>query len=122
MWMREIHNRLADGSYDNEFDFAWDVRLVFANCLGYNSPDSAIFHAAQSLSTDFEHLLCNWVYNVHDVSVDDLATGPWDDWQYLKVTYNTTLYRNIPSIPIYHSDLCTILTLHYHTISYRTEP
>ena len=28
MWLREVHSRLKHGSYDNEFDFAWDMRLV----------------------------------------------------------------------------------------------
>ena len=31
MWMKEIHSRLKHGSYDNEFDFAWDMRLVRHN-------------------------------------------------------------------------------------------
>jgi Bromodomain len=84
MWLREVHNRLVDGAYDNEFDFAWDVRLVFANCLEYNAPTSDLHKAAQDLLSEFECLLCDWVHNVQDLSVSNLATGPWDDWGYLK--------------------------------------
>ena len=84
MWLKEVHSRLANGTYDNEFDFAWDVRLVFANCTEYNLPGSELYEAAKGLLADFEHLLCNWVYNVQDVSVDDIARGPWDNWGYLK--------------------------------------
>ena len=84
MWLREVHSRLADGAYDNEFDFAWDMRLIFSNCLSYNAVDSELHIAAQGLLMDFEWLLCDWVHNVQSVTVDDLARGPWDDWQYLK--------------------------------------
>ena len=84
MWLRLVHSRLVEGTYDNEFDFAWDVRLVFANCCEYNAPQSELHIAAQQLTAEFEILLCDWVHNVRDVSVDDLAIGPWDDWTYLK--------------------------------------
>lgn len=84
MWLRLVHSRLVEGTYDNEFDFAWDVRLVFANCCEYNAPQSELYIAAQQLTAEFEILLCDWVHNIRDVSVDDLAVGPWDDWAYLK--------------------------------------
>jgi hypothetical protein len=84
MWLREVHSRLVEGTYDYVYDFAWDVRLVFANCMEYNAPDSDLCKAAEQLSTQFEHLLCDWVYNVQDVSIDDVAKGPWDEWMYLK--------------------------------------
>ena len=84
MWLREVYLRLVDGAYDNEFDFAWDVRLVFANCLEYNAPTSDLHRAAQDLLLEFECLLCDWVHNVQDLSVTNLAKGPWDDWGYLK--------------------------------------
>ena len=54
IWLREVHTRLVDGSYDNEFDFAWDVRLVFANCLQYNAPDSELYQSASQLLNEFE--------------------------------------------------------------------
>ena len=84
MWLQEIYHRLASGTYDNEFDFAWDMRLVFANCMLYNAPESELHKAAMKLEEKFEILLCDWVYNVQDKSVFDLAQGPWDDWGYLK--------------------------------------
>jgi len=28
MWLKEVHARLAGGTYDNEYDFAWDVRPI----------------------------------------------------------------------------------------------
>jgi Bromodomain len=84
MWLREVHSRLVDGAYDNEFDFAWDVRLVFSNCCLYNAQDSDLYKAAQQLIAEFECLLCDWVHNIQDCSVDNIATGPWDEWAYLK--------------------------------------
>ena len=84
IWLREVHTRLVDGCYDNEFDFAWDVRLVFANCIKYNAPESELYLCAMQLLSEFEFLLCDWVHNVHDVSLEDRATGPWNDWNYLK--------------------------------------
>jgi hypothetical protein len=85
MWLKEIHHRLVvDGSYDNEYDFAWDMRLIFANCKAYNLPDSSLAKAADRLQHVFEWLLCSWVYNICDRSIDDLAKGAWDDWMYLK--------------------------------------
>jgi hypothetical protein len=85
MWLGEIHHRLVvDGSYDNEYDFAWDMRLIFANCKAYNLPDSSLAKAADRLQHLFEWLLCCWVYNIGDRTIDDLAKGAWDDWMYLK--------------------------------------
>jgi hypothetical protein len=69
MWLREVHSRLVDGTYDYVYDFAWDVRLVFANCMEYNAPNSDLCKAAEQLSTEFEHLLCEWVYNVQVIYI-----------------------------------------------------
>lgn len=84
MWLREVHKRLLEGEYDNEFDFAWDVRLVFANCKAFNSPSSTLYVEAEEISALFESLFCSWVINVHDNSLHDLAKGPWDDWSHLR--------------------------------------
>lgn len=84
MWLREIHSRLNDGTYDNEFDFAWDVRLLFRNCRQYNVKGSSLYKAADKLSLLFDRLFIHWVYNVQDKSVDDAAKGAWDDWFHLK--------------------------------------
>jgi hypothetical protein len=83
MWIREIHQRLTDGIYDNEFDFAWDVRLVFTNCMEYNMKDSELYRDAEELLALFERLFCNWVVNVRDQSIHNLAKGSWDDWMHL---------------------------------------
>jgi hypothetical protein len=80
MWLKEIHRRLVQGSYDNEFDFAWDVRLVFANCMDYNKEDSELYQNASNILIHFEKLFCSWVLNVKDPSINDLAKGVWDDW------------------------------------------
>lgn len=84
MWLREIHSRLTDGTYDNEFDFAWDVRLIFRNCRQYNLKGSNLYKAADRLSFLFDRLFIHWVFNVQDKSVEDAAKGSWDDWYYLK--------------------------------------
>lgn len=84
MWLREVHSRLVDGTYDVEFDFAWDMRLIFKNCTEYNSPDSELYLAAERLRDLFDSLFVNWVLNVQDKSIDDLAKGPWDKWYNLK--------------------------------------
>jgi hypothetical protein len=84
MWFREVHSRLVEGTYDVEFDFAWDMRLIFKNCMEYNTAGSELYEAAERLIESFEHLFANWVLNVQDRSVEDLAKGPWDQWQSLK--------------------------------------
>lgn len=84
MWLREVHNRLSDGSYDNEFDFAWDMRLIFRNCKEFNVSNSALYKQADRLSNLFEQLFVAWVINVQDASTTDLATGEWTDWTDLR--------------------------------------
>ena len=61
-----MYNRLRDGAYDNEFDFAWDTRLVFQNCMLYNDKGSELYLSAENLLLFFDYLLCYWVYNVQD--------------------------------------------------------
>lgn len=84
MWLREVYERLIDGTYDNEFDFAWDIRLMLRNCWNYNAPNSSVHSAALRLGEVFETLLADWIYNIQDRAVNDLAKGEWDDWIYLK--------------------------------------
>lgn len=84
MWLREVHARLVEGAYEDEFDFAFDMRLIFRNCMRYNAPGSLLYLSAQRMYELFDTLMCEWVHNPHDRSLDDLAKGPWDDWQYLR--------------------------------------
>ncbi len=84
MWLREVHNRLVSGVYDSEFDFAWDVRLIFQNCQLFNKPGSDLYNKAGSMIALFEDLFCQWVINIRNRSIDDIAKGEWDSWMYLK--------------------------------------
>ena len=84
MWLREVYERLKNGKYDNEFDFAWDMRTIFTNCMQYNAKDSELHAAAKHLLTLFDELFCEWVINPKDISLDDRATGPWQRWDYLR--------------------------------------
>ncbi len=84
MWLREVHNRLVSGVYDSEFDFAWDVRLIFQNCQQFNKPGSDLYNKAGSMMALFEDLLCQWVINIRNRTIDDIAKGEWDSWMYLK--------------------------------------
>jgi hypothetical protein len=100
MWLREVHSRLNQGTYEYVNDFAWDVRLVFTNCFDYNLPGSALYENAAKALNFFELLMCQWVYNVHDVSITDLAAGPWDMWMHLKyfdghTNISSTLSREV---------------------------
>jgi len=84
MWLREVHSRLINGAYDLEFDFAWDMRLIFTNAMQYNAAGSSLYDGATALLALFDSLLCDWVYNPQDVSLDDHAAGPWKQWGRLK--------------------------------------
>jgi hypothetical protein len=100
MWLREVHNRLDQGTYEYVYDFAWDVRLVFTNCFEYNLAGSALYEAAVNALKFFEVLMCQWVHNVRDISITDLAKGPWDLWMHLKyfdghTNISSTLEREV---------------------------
>eukprot|EP01041_Mallomonas_annulata_P002458 gene2458-4777_t len=84
MWLREVRNKLVNGIYNNEFEFAWDVRLVFSNCMKFNLQGSELYDQAIEISELFENLFCQWVLNTIDVSIWDMAKGPWDQWSYLR--------------------------------------
>ena len=47
-------------------------------------PGSTLYKDAQMLHEKFDMLLCQWVHNVQDKSILDVAKGPWDDWMYLR--------------------------------------
>jgi len=49
-----VKQQLASGLYENEDDFAEDVRLVWANALRYNQPGSDICIMASELADFFE--------------------------------------------------------------------
>jgi hypothetical protein len=84
MWLREIHNRLKEGVYDCESDFAWDMRLIFQNCMEFNKPNSELYKNAQNILFDFEQLFCYWVHSIQDSNIGDHAKGEFEDWQYLR--------------------------------------
>lgn len=84
MWLSEVYDRLMDGLYDNEYDFAWDMRLIFQNSMSYNEPKSDVYCSAQTLLTTFDILFCQWIQNIEDYSVFEPAIGLWDDWMSLK--------------------------------------
>lgn len=85
IWLRLINDRLDSKYYDNEFDFAYDVRLIIYSILtSANQPLNALTKAAIQLSLLFEYLFAQWIINVQDQSIDDLAKGPWDEWSSLK--------------------------------------
>eukprot|EP01035_Chromulina_nebulosa_P023292 gene23292-30187_t len=86
IWLRMIHEQLVQGSYESEFEFAWDMRFLFKSGLQYSQSVAApeVATAANSLSVIFENLFAHWVLNVQDISVTHLATGQWDDWMHLR--------------------------------------
>eukprot|EP01083_Nonionella_stella_P034584 94651_1 len=49
-----IRDNINDGKYDDAYDFAEDVRLVWKNAKLYNTPGSPIYINAESLSQLFE--------------------------------------------------------------------
>ena len=83
IWLRMIHEQLVQGTYENEFEFAWDMRYLFKQGLQY-SQVAEVAAAANNLSVIFESLLAQWVLNVQDITVTQLATGQWDDWMHLR--------------------------------------
>lgn len=95
MWFSEVHARLIEGAYANEYEFMFDVELIFENCMSYNKSDSALYLSAKTLQTEFEQLICQWVVNVMDRSVTDVAKGPWDQWSYLRYFDAPTTMVNV---------------------------
>jgi hypothetical protein len=84
MWLNEVYGRLIDGMYDNEYDFAWDMRLIFQNAMTYNDPNSEVYISAKILLDIFNILFCQWIQNIEDISVFDSAKGLWDEWMTLR--------------------------------------
>jgi hypothetical protein len=72
----------------NEFAFAMDVRLCFANAQRYNAQGSGLWSAAQVLSREFERLFAAWVLSVADVGATVHSSqepkGRWDEWEVLR--------------------------------------
>ena len=57
---------------------------MFENARVYFPYSSAEHTSADRISQKFEFLLCQWVLNIEDESIFNLARGPWDQWNYLK--------------------------------------
>merc|ERR1712173_4176 len=54
MDLQTIENKLDRGQYEDAFEFAADMRLVWSNAKTYNQPGSGIFMVAESLSKHWE--------------------------------------------------------------------
>ena len=96
IWLRMIHEQLVQGTYESEFEFAWDMRFLFKSGLQYSQSVAApeVATAAHNLSVIFENLFAHWVLNVQDISVTHLATGQWDDWMHLRYFDTDPALRN----------------------------
>src|SRR3546814_9314293 len=60
------------------------MTLIWENCKSYNKEGSELWEVADRLQHKFEQLFCDWVLNVKDRTITDLARGPWDSWMYLR--------------------------------------
>lgn len=105
MWLSEVYDRLIEGMYDNEYDYAWDMRLIFLNSMNYNEVNSEVYCSAQKLMEIFNILFCQWILNIEDFSVFEPAKGLWDDWMTLK--YYDARGRSSSEIP----EICKITGL-----------
>lgn len=83
LWFRKVHDRLMAGYYDNEFDFAWDIRYIFQSVLRTNDSSSELYLNTMKLKDLFEYLFCKWVINYQHRSLKDMAKGDWDYWKTL---------------------------------------
>ena len=107
IWLRMIHNRLHNKYYDNEFDFAYDIRLIFYSA--FSSKSNELIINARQLSSLFEYLFTHWIINIQDRSVDEYAKGPWDDWNYVKF-FDTSDVNNMTSNFIYCKDCKDVIS------------
>lgn len=55
MDLSTIKTKLESGQYITLNDYANDMRLMFSNCLRYNTPESAIIEQARKLREQFEY-------------------------------------------------------------------
>lgn len=50
----QVKAKLEDGKYDRVEDVARDIRLIWSNCILYNSPGSEFGRLATGLAKKFE--------------------------------------------------------------------
>ena len=67
MDLKTIRDKLDNGRYPKQSDFASDVRLTCMNALTYNAPGSRVYANAKSLSDFFEN---NWASICTEVDLD----------------------------------------------------
>jgi hypothetical protein len=115
LWLRKISQRLAHGCYDNEFDFAYDMRFIFRHVLasavaGEEGSSTSTSHAAMQLWKDvqelkeiFEYYFCKWVINYQHRSTVDLARGAWEGWDTIRL-FDDPTYPSIAGA--HHCHLC----------------
>jgi hypothetical protein len=65
--LSEIQKKLSTNFYMNEFEFANEVRLVFANCQVYNQVQTPLWLLAVEMTKSFDILFCDWVLNTTPV-------------------------------------------------------
>jgi len=82
MWLREIHRKLVEGVYENEYEFFFDMLLAFGE-------NSYISHSSRLVYL-FEILFTEWVLNVVEPSIYDFAKGPWNKWDHLRYFDSTS--------------------------------
>ena len=82
MWLREIHRKLVEGVYENEYEFFFDMLLAFGE-------NSYISHSSRLVQL-FEILFTEWVLNVVEPSIYDFAKGPWNKWGHLRYFDSTS--------------------------------
>jgi hypothetical protein len=59
MDIMQIKEGVAEGKYSTVNSFAYDLRLVWKNCMRYNRPDSELYETAEKLSRKFEKALAD---------------------------------------------------------------
>ena len=72
MDFQTIKDKLDDDKYSTMNSFAYDMRLVFKNCMKYNRPDSELYKLSEKLHKKFEKNFSTLVkkYNI-DTSLSD---------------------------------------------------
>lgn len=69
--MQKVKAKLEDGNYERPDDVAKDIRLIWSNCILYNSPGSEFGLLAASLGKKFEErfskVTCNISRNTNDL-------------------------------------------------------
>lgn len=113
--LSEIHDKLNNNYYLNEFEFANDCRLVYANCQVYNEEHSPLWLLSVEIVKSFDMLFCDWILNSTpcdhlkpsepekknaEVGTDCKGIG-WDKWQAMPV-FMSSAYKSLnkPGQPI----------------------